>query len=93
MEVTMSNLFIKLPFQNESALPVKLILEPLSEYFIIQPNQKVEAHAICNATTSNTFFTVAVGNSSTTLYAPGEISGFVDCYITHDGKRLVPDGN
>jgi hypothetical protein len=89
----MANLLIKLPFQNESALPVKLILEPLSEYFIIQPNQKVEAHAICDATTSNTFFTVASGSASITLYAPGELSGFIDCYITHNGKRLIPDGN
>jgi hypothetical protein len=89
----MSNLHIQLPFQNESDSPIKLILEPLSEYFIIQPNQKVEAHGICDDKTSNGFFTVANGNACVTLYAPGELSGFIDCYLTHNGKRVLPDGN
>jgi len=89
----MSNLHLKLPLQNEHVEPVKILLEPLSEYFIVQPGQRVEVHAICDADTSNATFTIAPNDSFLTVYAPGEVSGFVDCYMTHNGVRLVPDGN
>lgn len=89
----MSNLTLKLPFQNESSVPVKVLLEPLSEYFIVQPGEGLEVHAIFDEKTSNMSFTVAPNDSFITIYAPGEISGFVDCYATCDGVRLIPEGN
>jgi len=88
-----SNLHLKLPLQNECLEPIKVLLEPLSEYFIVQPGQRVEVQAVCDGNTSNTSFTVAPNESFLTVYAPGEISGFIDCYMTRDGVRLVPDGN
>lgn len=84
---------LKLPLQNEQLDAIKVVLEPLSEYFIIQPGQRVEIHAIFDSNTLSPHFTVASGDSLLTVYAPGEITGFVDCYITLDGVRLVPDGN
>lgn len=89
----MPNLFLKLPLQNESSKPVKVLLEPLSEYFIVQPGEKVEVHAICDDNTNNITFTVAPNDSFLTIYAPGEIAGFVDCYMTRNNVRLMPDGN
>jgi len=89
----MSNLTAKLPLQNESSVPVKVLLEPLSEYFIVQPGQSIEIQAIFDSETSNTFFTIAPNDSFLTIYAPGEIAGFVDCYAVCDGIRLTPDGN
>ncbi|SFO93987.1 hypothetical protein SAMN05216567_103412 [Variovorax sp. OK605] len=89
----MPNLHLRLPLQNERAEPFKILLEPLSEYFIVQAGQRVEVHAICDDATTNTTFTVAPNESFLTIYAPGEIAGFVDCYMTRDGVRLAPDGN
>lgn len=89
----MPNLHLKLPLQNERADPIKILLEPLSEYFIVQPGQRVEVHGICDGDTLNSAFTIAPNDSFLTVYAPGEVSGFVDCYMTRDGVRLTPDGN
>ena len=89
----MANLTVTLPLQNESASPVKLLLEPLSEYFFIQPGQQVVVVAICDDQTDLRTFTIAPNDSFLTIYAPGEIAGFVDCYVTCDGVRLTPDGN
>ena len=89
----MSNLTARLPLQNESSAPVKVLLEPLYEYFIIKPGESLEVFAVFDDNTSNTSFTVAPNDSFLTIYAPGEISGFVDCYATRDGVRLTPDGN
>jgi hypothetical protein len=83
----------KLPLQNEGSAPVKVLLEPLSEYFIVQPEQSIEIHAVFDDMTTNTSFTIAPNDSFLTVYAPGEISGFIDCYVTRDGVRLAPDGN
>jgi hypothetical protein len=81
---------VTLPLQNESSSPLNLCLEPLCEYFLIQPGQKVRIHAIVNRDTTNPSFTLAPNDSSLTVYAPGEISGFVDCFVISDGKRLEP---
>ena len=89
----MPNLHLKLPLQNESSSPVKIVLEPLSEYFIVQPGQRIEVNGICDDQTSNRSFTIAPDDSGLTIYAPGEIAGFVDCYVTCNGIRLNPDGN
>jgi hypothetical protein len=89
----MANLFLKIPVQNESSTPLKIYLEPLSEYFIVQSGEKVEVHAIFDEKTNNLNFTVAPNDSFLTIYAPGEVAGFVDCFATHNGVRLVPDGN
>jgi hypothetical protein len=89
----MPTLFVKLPLQNEGSMPVKVLLEPMSEFFFIQPGIKVEIHAICDANTNNVNFVVAPNDSFLTVYAPGEIAGFIDCYVMRDGIRLTPDGN
>lgn len=89
----MKKLLVTLPLQNESLKPIKVLLEPLSEYFVIQPGQKVQVHGVCEANTSNPNFTIAPNEYFLTLYAPGEISGFIDCYIIRDGLRLIPYGN
>lgn len=89
----MPNQFLKLPLQNERLEPIKILLEPLSECFIIEPGKHVEIHAIFDSNTSNTCFTIAPNESFLTIYAPGEIAGFVDCYVTFNGVRLEPDGN
>lgn len=84
---------MKLPLQNESSKPIKVLLEPLSEYFIVQPDKSIEIFAVFDDSTTNTSFTIAPNDSFLTVYAPGEIAGFVDCYVTCDGRRLMPDGN
>jgi len=89
----MPNITTKLPLQNESTVPVKVLLEPLSEYFIVQPGESIEIFAVFDDDTRSTSFTVAPNDSFLTIYAPGEISGFVDCYATRDGMRLTPDGS
>ena len=89
----MPNLHIILPLQNEGSHEIKIILEPLPEYFFIGPGEKVFIHGICDSKTLNTTFTIAPDENSLTVYAPGEISGFVDCYIMKDGVRLIPDGH
>jgi NAD(P)H-flavin reductase len=82
---------VRLPIQNESESVVKVILEPLSEYFLVKPGQRIEVVAEFDDETRN--FTVAPGDDCLTIYAPGEISGFIDTYATGDGVMLVPDGN
>ena len=89
----MPQMTTRLPFQNESSTPVKLLLEPLSEYFFVLPGQYIEVHAVFDEVTNNTSFTVAPNDAFLTIYAPGEITGLIDCYVTRDGVRLVPDGN
>ncbi|WCM86285.1 hypothetical protein [Acidovorax sp. NCPPB 3576] len=84
---------MKLPLVNEGAEPVKVLLEPLSEYFVIQPAQRVEINGICDEKTANPQFTIALNDGFLLIYAPGEIAGFIDCYVTCDGIRLEPDGN
>ncbi len=89
----MANMKARLPLQNEASTPVKVLLEPLSEYFVIQSGQSIEIHAVFDDKTNNTCFTIAPNDSFLTIYAPGEMSGLVDCYATCNGLRLVPDGN
>ena len=84
---------LKLPLQNEGSKQFIVYLEPLSEYFTIQPGQHIEVHAVCDDNTSNMHFTLAPDDECLTIYSPGEITGFVDCYVTCNGIRLVPDGN
>ena len=89
----MSNISVEMPLQNESSGPAKVLLEPLSEYFILRPGQKVVVHASFDDETNNMNFTLAPNDGFLTIYAPGEIAGFVDCYMTCNGARLIPDGN
>ena len=89
----MTKITAKLPLQNESSAPIKVLLEPLSEYFIVQPEQTIEIHAVFDDMTTNTSFTIAPNDSFLVVYAPGEIAGFIDCYVTRDGVRVAPDGN
>jgi hypothetical protein len=81
---------VTLPLQNESSVPLKLCLEPLCEYFLVQPGQKIKIHAIINRDAEHRSFTVAPNDLLLTIYAPGEISAFVDCFVTFDGERLEP---
>lgn len=89
----MPNFFVNLPFQNERSETIKVLLEPLSEYFFVLPGQRVVIHSICDDNTTHDNFIVAPSDKFLTIYAPGEIAGFVDCYMTCDGVRLIPDGN
>ncbi|WP_156894779.1 hypothetical protein [Janthinobacterium sp. 1_2014MBL_MicDiv] len=82
-----------LPLQNECSSAMKILLEPLSEYFILKPGEKVEIHATFDERTIHNSFTVAPNDSFLTVYAPGDIAGFIDCYMMRDGIRLTPDGN
>jgi hypothetical protein len=88
----MQTLKLILPIQNEGSKAMKILLEPLSEHFIIQPGQKVEINATFDSNTDNMFFTVAPNDTFLTIYAPGEIRGFIDCFMTCNGIRLSPDG-
>lgn len=89
----MTNKIARLPIQNEGESVLKIILEPLSEYFLVTPGQRIEVVAEFDSETSNLNFTIAPDGDCLTVYAPGEIAGFVDCYATKDGVKLVPDGN
>ena len=89
----MTTMHVTLPLQNESKSALKLVLEPMSEYFFVQPGEKVEVHGVFDGVTSNLTFTVAPNDGFLVLYAPGEITGFIDHYVTRDGVRLAPDGN
>lgn len=84
---------LTLPFQNESTAVVKLYLEPLSEYFFINPGQQVVITAICEESTKHTSFTVAPNNDCFIVYAPGDVKGFIDAYVMFGNMRLSPDGN
>ena len=79
-----------LPIKNESSNPLRLCLEPLCEYFIIQPGQRVKVHAIFNKNTKNLNFTLAPNDGFLIIYAPGEILGFVDCFVTSQNVKLLP---
>jgi hypothetical protein len=69
---------------------MRLVLEPLCEEFLVQPGQKVEIHAVFNEVTNNGFFTLAPNDGCLVVYAPGEIVGFIDHYVTLDGVRVKP---
>ena len=86
----MPNASFVLPLQHEGSAPMRLVLEPLCKHFTIQPGQKIEIHAICNDQTTNRAFTVAPNDKCLVIYAPGEIAGFVDQYVTCEGARLTP---
>ncbi|MGC3984118.1 MAG: hypothetical protein QM777_04970 [Pseudorhodoferax sp.] len=70
---------------------MRLVLEPLCETFLVQPGEGVEIHAVCDDATNNTHFTIAPNDGFLVVYAPGEIAGFVDHYVTREGVRLVPE--
>jgi hypothetical protein len=55
----MANVHLKLPLQNEKSVELMICLEPICEYFVIQPSQQVEVHAIFEENTDNVAFTVA----------------------------------
>lgn len=87
------NITMILPLQNESSNLLKVYLEPIPEYFILKPGQKVEIYAIFDEQTKNANFTVAPNDDFLTVYMPGEISGYVDSFVMCNGVRLIPDGN
>jgi len=89
----LSNITMVLPLQNESSSLLKIYLEPVPEYFILKPGQKVEIFAIFNEETNNMNFTIAPNDGFLTIYMPGEISGYVDSFVMCNGTRLGPDGN
>lgn len=89
----MSNTTIKITIQNEKSTPTKIVLEPIPEYYILQPGQRVVVHATFESNTENQNFTIAPNEDFIVIYAPGEISGFIDCFVTHEGVRMEPDGN
>lgn len=82
-----------LPLQNHASTPIRVLLEPLSEYFIIQPGEAIEVCATSKQDLKDEAFTIAPNDSFLTIYAPGPISEFVDCYVVKDGVRLIPDGD
>ena len=69
---------------------MRFVLEPLCESFIVLPGQQVEVHAVFDEDTDNRSFTVAPNDGFLVVYAPGEIRGFVDHYVTLDGVRMEP---
>ena len=87
----MTNATLVLPFRNEGSKVLRLVLEPICESFLIQPGQKVEVHAVFGEATNNGFFTIAPNDGFLVVYAPGEIAGLVDHYITLDGVRVTPE--
>ena len=87
------NITMILPLQNDSSNSLKVYLEPIPEYFILKPGQKVEIYAIFDEQTKNTNFTVAPNDDFLTVYMPGEISGYVDSFVMCNGVHLTPDGN
>lgn len=89
----LSEITMMLPLQNESSNSLKVYLEPMPEYFILKPGQKVEIYAIFDEQTKNTNFTVAPNDDFLTVYMPGEISGYVDSFVMCNGVHLTPDGN
>jgi hypothetical protein len=78
--------------QNESLSPLRLCLEPICEFFTIQPGWKIEVHAIFMNNTENLNFTIAPNGNHLTLYTPGEMAGYIDCFVVKDGVKLLPDG-
>ena len=86
----MAKTSLVLPLQNESSQPMRFVLEPLCESFIVLPGQQVEVHAVFDEDTDNRSFTVAPNDGFLVVYAPGEIRGFVDHYVTLDGVRMEP---
>lgn len=79
--------------QHEGESVAKVILEPLSEYFLVNPGETIEVVAEFESETTNCNFTVAPGDDCLVIYAPGEIAGFGDCYAVKNDLKLVPDGN
>jgi hypothetical protein len=81
---------IMLHFQNESSKTVRISLEPMCEHFIITPNQKVEIHATLKSKSSDEVFTLGIDDELIIIYAPGDLSDFIDCYCISEGNKLVP---
>jgi hypothetical protein len=82
---------MKIQLQNEKMSPIRIVLEPLWESFTIQPNQCVEIIALFESNKSNHTFTIAPNEDFLIVYAPGEVVGFIDCYLMSNGIRLTPD--
>jgi hypothetical protein len=72
---------------------VKVLLEPMSEYFLVRPGERIEIHGIFDSGAANSNFTIAPNDGVLTVYSPGDVFSFVDHYVTKDGLRLLPDGN
>lgn len=66
-----------LPLQNDSDKPLKIVLEPLSEYFILPPGRRAEVHASFRSEKLDSNFTIAPNDDFLVIYASGEIGGFV----------------
>ncbi len=79
---------LHLPLQNERTVPIRICLEPTCDYFIVQPGQKIEVHALIDEETENLTFTVAPGDDVLSIYCPGELLGLIDCFVISDGERL-----
>lgn len=84
---------LSLPFKNESAEAVRLCLEPYSEFFSVQPGQKVVVNAVCRPGTGGLEFVVAHNGSFITIYAPGAPEALVDAYVTLNGVKLKAEAD
>jgi len=89
----MSNIISKLSIKNEKITPTKIVLEPIPQYYILQSSQRAVVHAIFETNTENQNLTIAPNEDFLVIYTPGEISGFVDCFVMHEGVILKPDGS
>lgn len=87
----MPNIEASIPLQNESDKPIVIWLEPIAESYTVLPNQKIKIHAVFDEETANLNFTIAPNNDGITIYVPGEISGYIDSYVTHNGLKVNPD--
>ena len=89
------DLHLVLPLKNDSSNVIKLWLEPSCEYFSVESGQNVTVHALLRKLDEDAkqySFTIAPNDSCFVIYAPGDLSEFVECYVVADnGIRLTPD--
>jgi hypothetical protein len=94
-----SHVHVTMELKNGRSKPLDLFLEPNCEFFTIQPGQQVEIHATVRKGSSYKSFIVVSEelsrpskfDTSMTVFAPGDIDGFIDTYVVLDGVRLAPD--
>ena len=85
------NVSITMPLWNEGSTPLTVLLEPLAERFTLPPGDLVMVHATSENWAGDAEFTLGRGDQGLTVYAPGSLIGFVDCYLARGGVRLAPD--
>lgn len=77
--------------RNEKDEILRILIEPIPEYYTIHPGESVEVHAVMSEGMGNRQFSIAPGKDLLIVYAPGLLPNFAECYVTKSGVRCAPE--